>query len=245
MADDTNIDDILRSIDALLKESEPDEGHKRAGGFAAGATNDDDLTEASDEACEERETDDQPVEEASSNSPDAGDVSGDESAQQDEAHESGGNQDEVVLPLADEAGIDEGEQDSVEIPEDQPVAKGRRIMLSEAMQVDDSLDLPLKFSAHSDAQADDGQGPATVFVDSEDEDESLSVQSGPVDEEGGAPAAMDATGLNDLIESISADIQARLSRELPLLLAPLIEQSVKQHLERLGKSPDAGEEIDE
>ncbi|MDQ6971786.1 MAG: hypothetical protein Q9M30_03985, partial [Mariprofundaceae bacterium] len=190
MADDTNIDDILRSIDALLKESEPDEGYKRAGSFAAGATNDDELTEASGDACEGREKDDQPAEANSSNPFAAKDVSGDGIGQQDEAHESGEDQDEMILPVADEAGMVQGEQDSVEIPEEHKAVKGRRIILSEAMQVEDSLDLPLNFSAHCDAQADDvpdgvvddEQDPATVFVDGGDEDEYLSGQDVRVDE---------------------------------------------------------------
>jgi len=241
MAEDTNIDDILRSIDALLKESEPDEGHKRAG-----ATNDDEPTEASDDAREAPETDDQSVEAGYSAAADADDEPADESAPEHEAQEADEHQDEAVQALEDEAGMAQNEHDLLEAPEEQhAVNKGRRIMLSEAMLVEDSLDLPLSFSSDSDAQVDEAQGFSPALDDGGDDDESLSWQSGSVDEDGGDSASMDAPGLDDLIESISADIQARLSRELPLLLAPLIAQSVKQHLEGLGKSQGTDEEIDE
>ncbi|OIO69139.1 MAG: hypothetical protein COW19_01495 [Zetaproteobacteria bacterium CG12_big_fil_rev_8_21_14_0_65_55_1124] len=223
MADDTNIDDILKSIDALLKEgeAEDDRGQKDKRRRDT-ATNDDEI-DANIEAA----------------TPDiTGDEAGDElQASQDEQHE------DELQQAADAADMDdhptnlpvEADTEEVDVPpEAQPSA--RRIVLSEDMQVESTPDLPLAFSVDDESveeQADDVHADASVELT---EAETVFVHAEPLpaedvgDSEFETVADVPSVDAERLIEQITAEVNARLQEELPVMLNALLAEVVRKHV---------------
>ena len=242
MADEPNIDDILKSIDALLKEGVAgDDSERKDKRRRDTATNDDEIAAAEVEA-------------------DQAEIGGDEvsdglQASQDEQDLAEQHEDELQQ-AADAADMDDHptnlpvEADTEEKAAPSEIHPGaKRIILSEDMQVDHTPDLPLAFVP--DAEPDEGPAeekqPDEEQLDEEqagDDDtgvelteaESVFAQGEPsvvediVEPEFESVAEPPCVDREWLIEQITTDIHARLQAELPAILSEWITEAVNKHL---------------
>jgi len=241
MADDTNIDEILKSIDALLKEGEAeDDSEQKDKQRRDVATNDDEIV------------------------PDLeGDKVGDESqVSQDEQHLSEQHADELQQAadaadmddhptnLSIEADIEEADTEEMEVP---PIAHaiGRRIVLSESMVVEDTPDRPFDVTgiqtAIEENQSENG-ALGEVFSDEPNPDlvaaDYFAENSAewPESEDSSSPEvpenevkddpSVDTSELdiNELVEQITADISARLQQQLPGMVAGMVAEAMQKNL---------------
>ncbi len=219
MADDTNIDDILKSIDALLKEGEAqDDAEQKDKRRRDTATNDDEIAADME-----------------------GDEAGDElQASQDEQHLAAQHKDELQQ-AADAADMDdhptnlpvEADTEEKDVPPE--VHSGaRRILLSEDMQVEHTPDLPLAF-VHDDEPGEEQTGDADASVElTEAETVFVQAEPAPVEDAGDAEfetvADTPFVDTQGLIEQITTDINARLQTELPAILAEWFAEAVNKHV---------------
>jgi len=225
MADDTNIDDILKSIDALLKEGEAEDGRDQKDKRRRHeAINDEDVG-----ADTVATPDEMSVEEAVDElqAPRAGQCL-DEQRPDDQhgvEHQFGEQHLDEMQQEADAADMDDhpvnlpAEEDAGEKdvqPGAQPAA--RRIVLSEEMLVEDTPDLPLAFADEDEVDAATDEAEATMM----DNDAGTESAHGSTD----AVADMAGMDIDGLVEKISAEISDRLQGALPGLVA----EAVRRHL---------------
>jgi len=260
MADDTNIDEILKSIDALLKEGGPendsdevavDQNSKTRGDIA---TNDDDasdseIADAPISIEDEEDQTDSPAVEALDQAP--------EEHPQAEQADADEQQPEVDAQVED-AQAEDAEAEAVEefdALSEQPFEQEpevKRIMLSESMVVEDTPGPSLE-SADVEA-AIEGDQPehrpsSEVFSDEMNSEHVIAddLSEGQADEfqeseqfsspevadgEQTDDPAVDASELdiNELVEQITADISARLQQQLPGMVAGLVAEAMQKNL---------------
>jgi len=259
MADDTNIDDILKSIDALLREGEAEDvrGQKdkrprheainddEVGADTEGSPDEMSAEEAGEDlpaSQDEQRLDDQQLEEQQLDEQQLDDQHLVEH-QFDEQHRDELQQEADAADMDDHpvnlpAEEDAGEKDVP--PEAQPAA--RRIVLSEDMLVADTPDLPLAF-AEDDEQADDDE-QAEGYDQAGDADETEITAGEDVGEEdvvGENVAEEDDAGQQtqarhappgDALDTgrLIAQISAEISTRLQEALPGLVAEAVRRHL---------------
>jgi len=264
MADDTNIDDILKSIDALLKEGEDEDA--RSG--KQKAINDEDIAAdvedvpagiSRNEDVLPHRDEERPDEESQ------GEEHQDDIQQQADATD----MDDHPTNLPTEADV----EDRIESPE--PQADARRIVLSEDMLVEGTPDLPLTF-AEGDGQADEqadedeqtegdeqtweadevefaaGEDFAAADIEEEGVAEECAVEEDVAEEEdAGPPQAQalhvppgDAVDTERLIEQIAAEISTRLQESLPGLVADAVRRHIAAQADASGTETDDAADAD-
>ncbi len=216
MTDGSNIDDILKSIDALLKEGHEEQRQGNddvtddvIGGDAVDAVCDGEETAQTNDATDQVEisilpdaASDDASAESAGEAEDTGDA-GEPKAETDESAENnaaGG----VQVPtdeqqLQHESQHEPTTQQHVDVPE-------KRILLSAEMQVQDTPELPL------------------AAVEEDAEPEPLEVSQTATEDV--APAVMDEAQ----VAQITADVCAELQRQLPEMIAPLVAAALRRHL---------------
>jgi len=267
MADDTNIDDILKSIDTLLKESEGNDAEDKKGQRRRDAAINDDV---SSEATE--------VEEPVHDEQDEEDKQGDTASQAEDYGDD---------PAPDES--DDIERDEIEAVEDQEV-EGASVTVDdvaadsvaeqhadELQQEADAADMddhPTNLPVEADTEEKDvppvAQSGARRIVLSEDmqvedtpdlplafADDDPTVEDQAEDVDGAASAELIETeqgnnaeedvvdsntpDIEMLIEKISAEVIERLNRELPTLVSPLLAELVAEAVQKhVGGKAESG-----
>jgi len=253
MADDTNIDEILKSIDALLKEGGPenesDEGAAAQSSITRSdiATNDDDVSLP--------QTPDAPIAiedaEDEAGPPDL-EVMDQVSAEQSEAEEA----ETYERPESDAQTEDGQAEDASEsdIQSGQTLEHGhevKRIVLSESMVVEDTPDLPLEVAGVDTAIAGDqledrapgelSDQPGAEYIAPDDLNEGEADEVGECEDTGSAELAENEEkgqlavdtpelDMNQLVEQITAEISTRLQQQLPGMVAGMVAEALQKNL---------------
>jgi len=219
MADDSNIDEILKSIDALLKEGEAqDHSHRGRDKPRSDAANSEESVHKDNENA---------VEMADSN-----EIASEPPVEQpadDEQTGAGTTEDAEPVDRLQEARAESGEADSLsEAPgEDAGGEKPRRIVLSEAMLVEVTPDL-LDFAEQHTGEAEQ-EVPDASPGDEPETSEEVQVMHGDDQAEPQGASKIDA---EQLVEQISNEITARLQDKLPRLVAKAIRKHLAAQLEK-------------
>ena len=258
MADDTNIDEILKSIDALLKdgglESHSDKGAAAQSSKTHGdiATNDDEVldSEIPDASVpvenEEDEADasaEEPIDQEAEEHPQA------EEAEMDEQPEVDRETEDALVAGSSE--IDALSEDAFEQGHEV-----KRIVLSESMVVEDTPGLPLESAgiqtaieedlsgnrAHGEIFSDESN-PDHITVDDFSEGEAESYAESPESEDLGSPTEVPENEQNDnpsvdtseldvnkLVEQITSEISVRLQQQLPGMVAGMVAEAMQKNL---------------
>jgi len=253
MADDTNIDEILKSIDALLKEGGPEKGLDEGAGDQSSKTRGDIAT--NDDEVSDSEIPDATVS--------IGSAEDDADGPAVEAIDQGADE----HPEAEEAETDEQQLDEDVQAEDTSEIDAlsgqtlgqehevKRIVLSESMVIEDTPDLPLEVAGTETAIEDDqpenrmlgevySDEPAPDHVAGNDlpenEDESSAESSGSKDisspevqeNEDKDEPSVDTSELDmgDLVEQITSEISARLQQQLPGMVAGMVAEAMQKNL---------------
>lgn len=202
MSDDADIDEILKSIDALLKEGEPEQAEKKNDALI-----DDEPDIGESVPGVEAKPVGKVIEDAHS------DVSIDEVIESSTGmvmEETGSHK--GLVAEADDEIADTIDEPKLVVEPDRVGQHGVRIVLNEEMQVEDTPELPLSFS-EKDAEAE--QIPE-VQADDLVQDEVVSSET-DLDVEG-------------LIGRISNEINAQLQERLPDMLKEMVTVAVHRHL---------------
>lgn len=257
MADDTNIDEILKSIDALLKDSEDDTARNGDDKRHRQATNDEEISpdieaEAaalSDGDLEVRSVEEHQVEQELTEQREL-------EQHQAELQQAGDAADMDDRPtnftLAE--GADGGAGQDNEKVQDDAKTSVSRILLSEAMVVEDTPALPLMMAGSETASDEDqaanrmpgdidsdGADPDHVTTDENEDDANKPEEfQGPVGsfspvlsehEEKGKPSSeASELDMSALIEQITAEISARLQQQLPGMVAGMVAEAMEKNL---------------
>ncbi|MDQ6987286.1 MAG: hypothetical protein Q9M25_05745 [Mariprofundaceae bacterium] len=214
MTDGSNIDDILKSIDALLKEGHEEQrrnddviddvADNNAIGDMPDAADADEQTpemEVPDEISDQVEISILPDVAGDDESIDESIVQKVESAGEGESEHADGGVSVVGEKQPDEQSNEQNEPAG----QQNERISGKRILLSADMQVQDGPELPLHVSVQA-AQTEVREAPESATADA-----SLSV----VDEA--------------LVARISAEICTALQRQLPEIIAPLVSEALRRH----------------
>jgi hypothetical protein len=247
MADEPNIDDILKSIDALLKEGVGgDDSEQKNKRRRDTAINDDEIAAAEVEATQSGIGGDE-VGDALQDSQDEQDLAKQHEDELQQAADAADMDDHPTnLPVEDDT--EEADTEEMDAPPEAHPAR-RRILLSEDMLVEHTPDLPL--ASVPDAEPDEGQAEESQ-PDQEQPDEgqtgddntgvelteaeSVFVQGEPsalediVEPEFESVAEPPFVDREWLIEQITTDIHARLQAELPDILSEWVAEAVNKHV---------------
>ncbi len=243
MADNTNIDEILKSIDALLKEGGAENGSDQDVGDQSSkrqATNDDEVSDL--------EMPDASV--SIQNEEDEADVLGVETIEDESAEHQETNEAETGDQTSEN--IQHEDASVVDTTAGQALEQGRevkRIVLSEAMLVRDTPDLLLAFADAEDTTEEVQAGSVLTDESSPehvDEDESdaswepapsallpdveIQAQAGQEEVEDEAVADAPALDTGRLIEQITAEISGRLQQQLPGMVAGMVAEAMEKNL---------------
>jgi len=248
MADNTNIDEILKSIDALLKEGNPENGSDQDVGDQSSkqrATNDDEVSDpempdASASIGNEKDEADAPAAETIEHEPA-------EHQETDEAETDEAETDDQPSEDTQPEDVPEVDTTAGQAPEQGQGLK--RIVLSEAMLVEDTPDLPLAFATAEnpteDVQTDNSlsEESSPEHGDQDESDESwepapsallsdteIQTQAGRAEVEDEAVADASALDMGRLIEQITAEISARLQQQLPGMVAGMVAEAMEKNL---------------